>query len=271
MFISRAKTLATIVIGRYRRTLPVECLAGAASFILGAFENDGTSIGRNGELGLLRRAAEAHFEVVIDAGANCGEWTMGAVKYWPGCHVHAFEVAAPTYQKLREVAREAGIESRVTIHCLGLSDHDGAAEIFYYPRSPDVTAESHRHPGVPVEVLPCTLQTGDAYLAQAGIARVDFLKIDVEGSEYKVINGFADAIATDRIQCIQFEYGAFSIDTKMLLRDYYELLGERYWIGKIYPTYVGFQDYDWRKEDFRFSNFCCVLKTRPDLRSLLQG
>ena len=57
-------------------------------------------------------------------------------------------------------------------------------------------------------------------------------------------------IESGNAHVIQFEYGAFSIQTHKLLIDYYEMLKEHYWIGKIYPKYVDFQDYDWHMENF---------------------
>jgi hypothetical protein len=113
------------------------------------------------------------------------------------------------------------------------------------------------------------LITGDAWCDAHGIGEIDFLKIDVEGAEFRVIDGFSRRIAAGKIHCIQFEYGPFSIQTRFLLRDYYALLAEHYWIGKVYPNYVDFSDYHWQLETLRFCNYCCVLRTRPDLRDLL--
>jgi hypothetical protein len=113
------------------------------------------------------------------------------------------------------------------------------------------------------------LVTLDAYCTLNHIAKVDFVKIDVEGAEYRVLKGFGEHLRRQAVQCVQFEYGAFSTQTRFLLSDYYSLLSQAYWIGKIFPTYVDFRDYDWSMDDFRFSNYCCVLKSRPDLRALL--
>jgi hypothetical protein len=96
------------------------------------------------------------------------------------------------------------------------------------------------------------LVAGDAYVEQHGIAAIDFLKIDVEGAEYLVLKGLEKTMKEGRIHCVQFEYGAFSIQTRMLLADYYELPSPMYWIGKIFPAGVEFRDYDWTMECFRF-------------------
>jgi hypothetical protein len=100
---------------------------------------------------------------------------------------------------------------------------------------------------------------------------IDFLKIDVEGAEHRVLEGAAETLARRRIKVLQFEYGAFSIDTRFLLKDFFAVLGGQFCIGKIYPTYVDFGDYDWRCEDFRFANYLCISRDHPELRRLLGG
>ena len=267
---SRLAGYSRILIGRYRRMLPVRWLGETASFVSSAYQNEGSDIVHNGEAWLLRATAAAGFHVGMDVGANFGSWVSLAARNWPACRFHAFEVAQPTFQRLSMNLGSAGLSSRVTLNCSGLSDHRHREDIFYYPEHPEVTSDRHRHPDNNVIRLPATFQAGDDYIVQAGIDRIDFLKIDVEGSEYKVLKGFERALQSNTIHCIQFEYGAFSIDTRILLRDYYALLGDKYWIGKIYPSYVEFLEYDWRMEDFRFANYCCVLRSRPDLRRLLE-
>jgi hypothetical protein len=38
----------------------------------------------------------------------------------------------------------------------------------------------------------------------------------------------------------------------------------------VFPSTVEFRDYDWTMESFRFSNFLCVSRARPDLRALAE-
>ena len=61
------------------------------------------------------------------------------------------------------------------------------------------------------------------------------------------------------------------VDTRFRLKDFFTLLGGQFEIGKIYPTYVDFGDYDWRSEDFRFANYLCISRDHPELRRLLGG
>jgi hypothetical protein len=85
-----------------------------------------------------------------------------------------------------------------------------------------------------------------------------------------IIKGFSDLLRQGRINVIQFDYGLVNILNSMLLRMYYEHLGALgFVIGKIYPTYVDFRDYDLGDEDFRGPNYMAVLRDRADLIHLL--
>lgn len=192
-----------------------------------------------------------------------------AIAVWPNCHVHAFEVAPQTFHRLSERFRMAENRKRVSLNCFGLSDENCKRQMFYYPDHAELTADSPRHESYVSLPFDAQLATGDEYCETHGIDTIDFLKIDVEGAEYRVIKGFAERLSAQKMHCIQFEYGAFSTETKVLRGDYYALLSQAYWIGKIFPTYVEFRDYQWSMEDFRFSNYCCVSKLRSDLRILL--
>ena len=141
--------------------------------------------------------------------------------------------------------------------------------MYYFPEHPDLTCDLRRHNSYEMVPFDATLRPGDKYCEEHHIAAVDFVKIDVEGAEYRVMKGLSDRLREGKIHCLQFEYGTFSTQTRFLLADYYALLSERYWIGKIYPKYIDFKEYEWTMEDFHFANFCCVSKARSDLRGLL--
>jgi FkbM family methyltransferase len=258
-------------ISRRRRTASIRALHGFAAFVESAYANEGAVFERDGEAALLGRLSRFGFQLAIDAGANIGDWAHRALEAWPECRVHAFEVAPETFQKLNERLCAEQKRGRATLECLGLYDRPGTAEMYYYPERPEQTCDSPRHPNQRAVPFEAHLVTGDAYCDERAIGEVDFLKIDVEGAEYRVMQGFAQRLSSQRIHCLQFEYGAFAIQTKFLLLDYFKLLGETYWIGKIYPDYVEFCDYDWRMESFRFCNYCCVSKKRPELKKALGG
>lgn len=262
---ARVTRYARGLIGTYRQSAVIRRLHSVAAFIESAYENDGTSL-EEGERQLIARLRGSDIRSVMDVGAHLGEWSALALRAWPACHVHAIEVAPETCDQLRQRFAENG---RLTINQCGLSDHIGTETLYYFPDHPELTCDHRRHPGYVAHPFVASIVTGDAYCDRHGIETIDLLKIDVEGAELRVLRGFERRLHADAIACLTFEYGAFGIDTRTLLRDFYDLLGERYWIGKVYRATVDFRDYDWRHERFAFATFCAVSRHRPDLRQRL--
>jgi FkbM family methyltransferase len=265
----RIKSVGRQVIGTHRRSKAVQTLHQLASFVESAYWNEGSNLQLNGEYNIIRKLRQANFLIAFDIGANYGDWLIESIMAWPQCQVHAFEVAPLTFEGLRNRLKRSPWLDRATLNPFGLSDTSGEQTMFYFPEHPDLTCDLSRHEALESIPFEAHLVTGDQYAGEHAIETVDFLKIDVEGAEHRVLKGFAKFLEARKVQCIQFEYGAFATQTRVLLGDYYTLLSQNYWIGKIYPTHVDFKDYHWTMEDFRFANYCCVSKGRSDLRSIL--
>jgi FkbM family methyltransferase len=265
----RIKNIASAAIGRNRRSTAVRGLHALAAFVESAYANDGSSFANNGEQTLLRKLDGAGFRIAFDVGANFGDWLLEGLSVWPQCRVHAFEVAPWTFEELQRRVKALPYADRAVLQQAGVSDREGTEIMHFFPDHPEVTCDMPRHSEYRSEQFEARMVTLDRYCERNDITAIDFLKIDVEGAEYKVLKGAAGLLAGRRVHTIQFEYGAFSTQTHFLLGDYYSLLAGDYWIGKIYPGYVDFREYQWTMEDFRFSNYCCVSRSRPDLRSLV--
>jgi FkbM family methyltransferase len=258
------------VAARRERT-PIRWLHRFAAIVESGYENEEWDMDANGETGLLRRLAPARLRTVFDVGAHCGDWSVEALNAFNEANVHAFEVAPPTFDRLQREITARGLAHRTTLNAFGLGDRTGSREMYFFPDHPQLTCDMPRHAHAASTPFTAELTTGDDYVRTRGLDGIDFLKIDVEGAEHLVLKGFRQTLDACRIDCIQFEYGAFSIQTRVLLADYYDALGTNYWIGKIFPGSVEFREYDWTMENFRFSNFLCVLRRRPDLMELARG
>jgi hypothetical protein len=123
----------------------------------------------------------------------------------------------------------------------------------------------------PTELIEVDVDAGDSYFSSKGLSKIDFLKIDVEGMEGNVLQGFSKTLSQGLIKIIQFEYGMVNISSHFLLKDFYDfLVPYGYRIGKIYPNFVKFRDYSWwRDEDFKGPNFVAVLQTEDEIIPLL--
>jgi len=257
------------LVGRKRRNALVRFAARKCARFLECYENASNyNFNENGERFVMEALAADHPSCVFDVGANVGDWTLLARGYFPDASIHCFELVAETAAILRK--RTAGIESAL-INAFGLSNRAGEVRFKRFPAHNTLASMIDVvHEFDSVEDVG-SVQRGDDYCRERSIERIDFLKIDVEAAEWMVLQGFADMIAEGRIDVIQFEYGTGSIITKFMLKDYYDMLTVHgYALGKIYPNYVEFRDYEFRHEDFTGPNFLAVHRSRDDLIRLLR-
>lgn len=205
------------------------------------------------------------FNTVFDVGANIGCWAnlISGVSE----NIHCFEPMPAVYDKLCDNA-----PNKATVNSFGLSDKTEWLNMKYTPNNDRLTTPcldlARDEEAI---ILPLLMVDGDSYCRSRQIDKIDYLKIDTEGHEFKVVNGFKDMIQHNKIDAIQFEYGYANVLTKDLLLDFYKLLNPLgYIIGKLTPAGVHFKDYNLLDEDFRGPNYVAVSQTCPGLISLLQ-
>ena len=245
-------------------------LAGFGRALNRLYENRNHDIYSNGELTILRKISKLNPSVIIDGGANIGKYSLLVNELNPNTLVYAFEPVKSTFEKLKE--NTSHIDNIIPIH-KGLYKNNCSKEINIYPS--DTHCSIFDSQGLHNELLErqrIELIRGDDFLNNNKIRGVDFLKIDVEGSEYDAILGFEQYIEKGLIKMIQFEYGYMNISTKKLLIDFYNYFESKgYIIGKVFPKTVEFRKYEFKYEDFLGPNFICVKKTEPHLIKLLMN
>lgn len=69
-------------------------------------------------------------------------------------------------------------------------------------------------------------------MTSRNISYVDLLKIDVEGNELKVFQGAEKSLAEGRIGAIQIEFNECAIDSRIFLRDFWNLLSKDFHLHK---------------------------------------
>jgi FkbM family methyltransferase len=255
-----------------RRDPQTLALVDFCSRITLAWKNKQYDVRLNGEQALLHRLRRFSPSVLMDVGANVGEWSMAALAAIPGAFIHAFEIAEPTAVQLKR--NLAPFQSRVVANAFGLGDTDGDLTI-YLPQESDTAASmfqtvievSAKDHGIKnVAEIRSTITTGDGYMHRNGIGHVDVLKIDVEGAEMQVLKGFTGAFARSAIDLVQFEYGPLNLATRVLLLDFYDFFQQRgYVIGKLFPEGVAFKPFELSDEDFVGPNFIACLECRTDI------
>ena len=129
--------------------------------------------------------------VFIDVGANQGEFSLFVSKRLTEGFVLAFEPMSLFFDRLLSNVRFNGLSN---IKCLkvGLADHVADVPIYYNATNPlNHEGLASLYPinvnDVNMEVI--TITTMDEAVANESLSRVDFIKIDVEGSEWPVLKG----------------------------------------------------------------------------------
>lgn len=155
---------------------------------------------------------------LFDVGANVGALSLLFAELAGDGAVHAFEPAPEIFARL-EAAIAAHGNANVIANRVALADVAGSQVLHCYdgPYHPfasladrplaayGVDAGAARRELVPVTTL-------DAYCQAHGIARIDLLKIDVEGAELQVLRGAAGMLRDRRIACVAFEFGQATFD-----------------------------------------------------------
>jgi FkbM family methyltransferase len=244
---------------RVRDNRMLRTVAKLSSQYLKWFGNASYKPARNGERWLLSTLGRERMGTVLDVGANVGNWSLLAAELLPQAKIYALEVVPQTAETLRQRVEQ---HDRIKSFNLGLAAETGTLSVHYHESASThatFTDYPRRWLGNPID---CPVMRGDEFLTREGIGEVDFLKLDVEGAEHLVLQGLDEALRRRRVRFVQFEYGRVNILTHFLLRDFYQLFSAYgFVVGKIYPDYVDFRDYDLSDEDFLGPNY---LACRPD-------
>lgn len=218
-------------------------------------------VGANGELLFLRALDTCQIgmpkPVVFDVGANTGTYAKLVRRTLANSTIHCFEIVPRTRVTLAE--NISGMND-VFVSEYGLSNANTALKIGCKRDNDTQSRVLSPLSGTIKEIVECEVCTGDRYLAEHHIETVDLLKIDTEGHELAVLEGFRNALRDARIRTIQFEYGTTWIAPRRLLYEAYTLLEPHgFCIGRLYPDGVFFKPYNRFEDDhFRMGNYVAV-------------
>lgn len=226
-------------------------LARAARFVTNAVRLDvPNDMTKNGETLLAECVLQSHTEarpvVVLDCGANVGEYSLmvrrTAAKLSRNVTLHAFEPSALTFTRLKENLEAAGFKNETHLHQLALSDAPADAAVFRINKAGGGTntlVQAGETGGADEEKV--VVSTLDCFCEQQGIESVDLLKIDTEGNDCNVLRGGQTMFGAGRIRVVQFEYNHRWIYARRYLRDAFEFLGAlQYQVGKVTPRGIEF-------------------------------
>jgi len=164
-------------------------------------------------------------DVILDAGANEGVFSIMMAKCFPEVRVIAMEPVPRTFSQLMRNVGLNGFMPNLQYVNVGLGrepgnitltmskDHSGGSSLYctYIPSD---------HEQIPITVIPL-----DQAFADYKIDRIRLLKMDIEGMEYDVLYG------SKRLKDIDYFTGEFHINQQLMYRGR-RLDGLANWLGR---------------------------------------
>jgi FkbM family methyltransferase len=155
-----------------------------AIFAFGQFENETAKA----LAGIVQPGA-----IALDIGANIGAHTLPLARLvGPHGKVYAFEPTQYAFGKLKKnLALNPELVNRVVAEQIRLtkSGADDPGEIYSSWKVVGQESRHQKHFGIPKSTEGALTATLDEYCEDAGIQKLDFIKLDVDGFEVEVIKG----------------------------------------------------------------------------------
>lgn len=208
---------------------------------------------------------------IFDIGANKGRWSKFAISNLNTFSLHIFEPNTSLKEELTNNIKismaKANPNAEAHLNMLGVGSQDHGS--LYVNSISDELATTVLNAGKPIysnyETVKIKLVKGGDYCHTKNIDRIDYLKIDTEGSELAALKTFEALIREGKINFIQFEYGKPSLYGSSILNSFFEALNSKYTIHRILPE--GITDklkYSEELETFAWSNYLAILKENLD-------
>lgn len=235
---------------------------------------NGGVLSQSGELYVLNELAKSFRQskkrvTIFDVGANVGKYTLEILDRFSGIsvEVHCFEPSFSTFSRLKENldSHVNSTSSKVLLNNFGLSNKDSKTSLYtnaQYSGYATIYNKTNEQYGIKFEQKEeISLKKVSDYIENHKIHTIDFIKLDIEGHEFSVLDDLKQLIDSKRISYIQFEFGSTNVYSKTYMKDFFDLLSENYNVGRVLKNGIHhIKRYNSVLEVFYDANFLAELK-----------
>lgn len=133
-------------------------------------------------------------DTIFDIGANIGWYSNHLAKKLPAASIYSFEPIPETFAQVKRNTELNGAKN-ITLNNFAFSDAVQTLTFYYSPTITGASSSANITESDNMVKLECQANTIDNFVKEKGIAKLDFVKCDVEGAEFMVYKGGADTFA----------------------------------------------------------------------------
>jgi FkbM family methyltransferase len=234
-----------------------------------AENNSNCSINRDGERWLVealfrRWAGEGRPSVepriIFDVGANVGDFSAAVLKAADRWRVPVQVVAFdPGRVCQAALCERLGSDLRFELVPAAVADANTRGAFFSPAPGSGHASLVQRENAGGAETEMVDVVRLDDFLKTRKMPRIDFLKLDIEGSELAALRGLGEWLRPAQAAVIQFEYGGTTLDAGARLRDFFDLLERNgYAVAKLFPRGLEVRRYAPWMDHFTYANFVAL-------------
>lgn len=225
----------------------------------------GYNLASSGELWVIdfltKKMSNREEVIVFDVGAHNGTYARNVVdRIGSKLKLFCFEPSKPLFEDLK---KKLGNVDNIQLLNFGFGNKEEFVTMYSNGEGSPLSSIYNRdlsHINILMNhTEEIRLRTLDDFCNDEGIEYINFLKIDVEGNELKVLNGSNNLIKNNSIHFIQFEFGEANIDSRTYFKDIFNLLIPNYKIYRVLNNGLfSIEKYKYIYEIFRVTNYLAI-------------
>lgn len=124
--------------------------------------------------------------IIFDCGANIGFATIFFKWLYPESEIYAFEPDKKTFEILKKNVSQNKLEN-VHLFNSAISDKNGKIVFFVDTKNPGSLVMSTKQERMPKDKITVDCLSLSSFIKNKGLSKIDYVKMDIEGSENEVI------------------------------------------------------------------------------------